>query len=138
MNKNIIYLTRRERFSGAHKLENINLKEEENKKIFGQCNNLHGHNYYLFVTVKGNVQKRNGFVCNLKDLSVLIKHYIIEKLDHKIINEVDFMKNKIASTENLCVCIWNELENKINSQLNCQLHCIKILETENNTFEYFG
>ena len=138
MNKNIIYLTRRERFSGAHKLENKTLNNSENQKIFGPCFNLHGHNYDLFVTVKGHVKKKDGFVCNLKNLSSLIRDCIINKLDHKIINEADFMQNKIASTENLCVAIWNELEKKIHSQLNCQLHCVKIYETENNIFEYFG
>ena len=138
MNKNIIYLTRRERFSAAHNLKNKNISNKENKKIFGKCLNLHGHNYELFVTVKGNVKKKDGFVCDLKELSSVLKKNIINKLDHQFLNEVDFMKGKIASTENLCVSIWNELEIKINSQLKCQLHCVKIHETENNIFEYFG
>ncbi len=138
MNKNIIYLTRRERFSSAHKLENNSLNDQENKTLYDKCHNLHGHNYELFVTVKGNIKKKDGFVCDLKKLSALLKKHIIKKLDHQYINEVDFMKDHITSTENLCVGIWNELENKINAQFNCQLHCIKIKETENNTFEYFG
>ncbi len=138
MNKNIIYLTRRERFSAAHKLENPNISNKENENIFGKCLNLHGHNYELFITVKGNIKMKDGFVCDLKELSFLLKKYIINKLDHKFINEVDFMKGKIASTENLCVSIWEELERKINSELHCQLHCVKIYETENNIFEYFG
>ena len=138
MNKNIIYLTRRERFSSAHKLENKKISDKENEKLFGKCLNLHGHNYELFVTVKGNIKQKDGFVCDLKKLSSVLKKNIINKLDHQFINNVDFMKGEIASTENLCVSIWQELEKKINSELNCQLHCVKIYETENNIFEYFG
>jgi 6-pyruvoyltetrahydropterin/6-carboxytetrahydropterin synthase len=138
MNKSTIYLTRRERFSSAHKLENKNISNKKNEKIFGKCLNLHGHNYELFVTVKGNIKEENGFVCDLKELSSLLKRYIINKLDHKFLNEESFMKGKIASTENLCISIWEELEKKIHSELNCQLHCVKIYETENNIVEYFG
>lgn len=138
MNKNIIYLTRRERFSAAHKLENKNLSNKENETLFEKCFNLHGHNYELFVTVKGNVKQKDGFVCDLKKLSSMLKKYIINKLDHQVLNKVDFMEGKIASTENLCISIWEELEKKINSKLSCQLHCVKIYETENNICEYFG
>ena len=134
----MIYITRRERFSSAHKLENIKLSNEENNNIFGPCYNIHGHNYELFVTVKGDVDQKTGFVTNLKDLDKLLKSLVISKLDHKIINDVSFMKNKIASTENLCIAIWKELYEPIKKNLNCKLFCIKILETENNIFEYFG
>ena len=134
----MVYITRRERFSSAHKLENIKLSNEENNNIFGPCYNIHGHNYELFVTVKGNVNQKTGFVTNLKDLDKLLKSLVISKLDHQIINDVSFMKNKIASTENVCIAIWEELYEPIKKNLNCELFCIKILETENNIFEYFG
>ncbi len=138
MKKNIIYLTRRERFSSAHKLENKNLSLKENEEIFGKCLTLHGHNYELFVTVKGQAKEKDGFVCDLKKLSSVLKKHVINKLDHQFINEVDFMKGKISSTENLCIGIWQELDKIIYSELNCQLHCVKVYETENNIFEYFG
>tara|TARA_S200000501_G_C20834626_1_gene748786 strand:- start:102 stop:518 length:417 start_codon:yes stop_codon:yes gene_type:complete len=138
MKKNIIYLTRRERFSSAHKLENKNLSLKENEEIFGKCLTLHGHNYELFVTVKGQAKEKDGFVCDLKKLSSVLKKHVINKLDHQFINEVDFMKGKISSTENLCIGIWQELDKVIYSELNCQLHCVKVYETENNIFEYFG
>ena len=138
MKKNIIYLTRRERFSSAHKLENKNLSRKENEEIFGKCLNLHGHNYVLFVTVKGQTNEKDGFVCDLKKLSLVLKKHVINKLDHQFINEADFMQGRIASTENLCICIWENIEKIIKSELNCQLHCVKIYETENNIFEYFG
>ena len=134
----MVYITRRERFSSAHKLENIKLSNEENNNIFGSCYNIHGHNYELFVTVKGNVNQKTGFVTNLKDLDKLLKSLVISKLDHQIINDVSFMKNKIASTENVCIAIWEELYEPIEKNLNCKLFCVKILETENNIFEYFG
>ena len=134
----MIHITRRERFSSAHKLENKNLSHKENCDTFGACYNVHGHNYELFVTVRGNVNNKNGFVTNLKDLKKLVKTLIISKLDHHFINEVSFMKNKISSTENVCIGIWQELYEPIKNKLNCELFCVKVLETENNIFEYFG
>ncbi|MBN2519304.1 MAG: 6-carboxytetrahydropterin synthase [Bacteroidales bacterium] len=136
----MIYLTRRERFNAAHRLFDPNLSDEENLDVYGKCSNpnWHGHNYVLYVTVKGELNPETGFLVNLKKLSELINKHIIVKLDHKNINlEVDFMKNKRASTENLAIAIWNELYPYI-KKLNCNLHCIKIEETENNYIEYFG
>jgi len=130
-------ITRRERFSSAHILENTELKLEENKRIFGKCNNIHGHNYEIFVTVEGEVNNENGFVINLKDLKKIMQDKVIKKLDHKLINDVDFMKNKITSTENLCVSIWKEIQKPI-EKLGAKLYKIEIKETENNKFEYYG
>ena len=134
----MVYITRRERFSSAHKLENKNFNIEKNTSIFGSCYNMHGHNYELFVTVKGEVDKETGFVTNLKDLKKILKSYVISKLDHQFINDVSFMKGKISSTENVCIAIWNELEKPIKDKLNCELFCVKVLETEKYIFEYFG
>jgi len=134
----MVFITRRERFSSAHKLENKTLSIKENNDIFGSCYNMHGHNYELFVTVKGKVNPKTGFVTNLKDLKKILKFHVISKLDHKLINEVNFMKDKIASTENVCIAIWEELYNPIKNKLNCELFSVKVLETENNIFEYFG
>jgi 6-pyruvoyltetrahydropterin/6-carboxytetrahydropterin synthase len=132
-----MYITRRERFNSAHKLNNNNLSNEDNDKLFGKCYKLHGHNYELFVTVTGAVSKISGFVIDIKDLKQIIHNKVISKLDHNYINDVDFMQNKIATTENLCLSIWAELEEPIR-QLGGQLYKIKIMETENNYFEYFG
>jgi 6-pyruvoyltetrahydropterin/6-carboxytetrahydropterin synthase len=114
--------------------------DEKNLEVFGQCSNpnWHGHNYDLFVTVKGELNKETGLVVNLKDLSRIIKKQVIQKLDHKNINlEVDFMHGVNASTENLVIKIWDELKPKI-EKLGVALHCVKIMETENNYIEYFG
>jgi 6-pyruvoyltetrahydropterin/6-carboxytetrahydropterin synthase len=109
-------------------------------EVFGKCSNpnWHGHNYELFVTVKGKVDEETGFLINLKTLSKIIREKVISKIDHKNINlEVDFMKGKLASTENLAITIWQELEEPVN-KLNAQLHCVKVTESENNYVEYFG
>tara|TARA_B100000700_G_C14884076_1_gene779469 strand:+ start:104 stop:502 length:399 start_codon:yes stop_codon:yes gene_type:complete len=132
-----MYITRRERFSSAHQLLNQTLNKEDNEKLFGKCYDLHGHNYELFVTVTGKIKKKSGFIIDLKDLKKIIHTKIIDKLDHNTINNVDFMKDKIASTENLCVAIWNELKKPI-QKIGAKLYKIKIYETENNYVEYFG
>jgi 6-pyruvoyltetrahydropterin/6-carboxytetrahydropterin synthase len=109
-------------------------------EVFGKCSNpnWHGHNYVLFVTVKGSVNPETGFLINLKELSKVINQYIIDKVDHKNINiEVEFMKNKLASTENLAIAIWDELALPL-KKLNAILHSVKIYESENNFVEYFG
>ena len=136
----MIYITRRERFNAAHRLFRPEYSDEKNLEVFGKCSNpnWHGHNYELFVTVKGGVNPDTGFLINLKKLSAVIRKQVIEKLDHKNINlEVDFMQNKLASTENLAVGIWQELIPHV-AALNAQLHCVKVVESENNFVEYFG
>ncbi|MGC6532089.1 MAG: 6-pyruvoyl trahydropterin synthase family protein [Flavobacteriales bacterium] len=135
-----VYVTRRERFNAAHKLWNDNWSEEKNFEMFGKCANpnWHGHNYELFVTVKGSPNPDTGYCMDLKVLSDILKEYVIEKLDHKNLNmDVDFMKNVRTSTENLIIAIWEEIEEPINAT-GCKLHGLKLYETENNIAEYFG
>ena len=132
-----MYITRRERFSSAHRLINHNLSEQENQQLFNKCYNTHGHNYELFVTVSGTIKKHSGFVVDLKDLKQIIQEKIIKKIDHNDISNVDFMKNHIATTENLCLQIWKELKKPI-QLLGAKLYKIKIKETENNYVDYFG
>jgi 6-pyruvoyltetrahydropterin/6-carboxytetrahydropterin synthase len=136
----MVYITRKEIFSAAHKLERKDWSDEKNKEIFGKCSNpnWHGHNYTLFVTVKGEVDTETGFVINLSDISKIIHTKIIAKVDHKNINlDVDFMEGILPSTENFAMAVWKELEGSI-TLLGGSLHCIKIQETEKNYVEYFG
>lgn len=136
----MIYLTRRERFSAAHRLSQPGLSDSENVELYGQCANpnWHGHNYVLWVTVKGQIDKKSGYVTDLKQISTVIRERVVDQLDHKNMNlEVGFMKDIIASTENLAVAIWNELEEEI-GKLGVALHCVKLEETENNSVEYYG
>lgn len=136
----MIYITRKEHFNAAHKLFNPAFSDEKNLEIFGKCANpnWHGHNYYLYVTVKGEVSADTGYTVNLKELSSLIRLHITDKLDHKNLNlDVDFMKNRMPTTENVAIAIWEQLEEHV-KQLGGMLHCIKLYETDNNYVEYFG
>lgn len=136
----MIYITRRENFNAAHKLYRDDWTVEKNYEVFGKCANpnWHGHNFQLFVTVKGTPNAYTGFVIDLKDLSKIIKDLIIEELDHKNLNlDVPWMKDKMASTEILAMEIWKRLAPVI-EQKDCFLHCVKLYETENNFVEYFG
>jgi len=136
----MIYLTRRERFNAAHRLFKKEWSDEKNFEVFGKCSNVnwHGHNYELFITVKGDIDPETGYVINLKDLSKIVKSRVINKLDHRNLNiDVDFMEGMITSSENIAIAIWKEIEGDL-VDLNCELHCIKVVETENNFIEYYG
>ena len=114
--------------------------DEVNYKVFGKCSNpnWHGHNYVLWVTVKGEPSAEQGLVMNINLLKEIILERIIRKIDHKNINlEVSFMEGKIATTENLAIAIWKEL-NPVIEMEGVSLHCVKIEETENNSIEYYG
>lgn len=136
----MIYITRRESFNAAHKLSRPDWSEDENTAVFGKCANpnWHGHNYQLYVTVKGEVNPETGFLVDLKWLKKVINIHVIDKVDHRNLNlDVDFMKSKLASTENLAIAIWDILQPHVNES-GAELHCIKIYETDNNYVEYFG
>ncbi|MBL7850965.1 MAG: 6-carboxytetrahydropterin synthase [Cyclobacteriaceae bacterium] len=138
----MVYLSRQEHFNAAHKLSNPAWSREENQEVFGPCanENWHGHNFDLIVTVKGDPDPETGFVVDLKKLSRLIRAEVIEKLDHKNLNlDVDFMKGKMASTENLAIEIWKILAPAIPAlSSRARLHSIKLFETPRNFVEYFG
>ena len=136
----MVYLTRKEHFNAAHKLYNETWTEEKNREIFGKCanTNWHGHNYNLWVTVKGTPDPDTGFIMNVKELSRIMKQYVVDKLDHSNLNmDVDFIpKGMQPSTENLVKLIYEQLEPHIPSA--CKLHCVKLQETETIYAEYFG
>lgn len=136
--KIMIYLTRKEHFNAAHKLYNPDWSPEKNEAVFGKCANpnWHGHNYSLYVTLKGEINKETGYLYDAKQLSDLIKIHVIEKVDHKNLNlDVDFLKGKICTTENLAIGIWEQLAPHIQG---AQLHSVKLFETERIFVEYFG
>ena len=139
----MMYITRQEHFNAAHKLYNPSWTKEKNVEVFGPCanENWHGHNYDLFVTVKGKINPDTGFIVNLKELSKTIKAEIIDKVDHKNLNmDVEFMKDKLASTEVLVYEFWKILEPLVAKMEdgNARLHCLKLYETQRNYVEYFG
>ncbi|MGC6428107.1 MAG: 6-pyruvoyl trahydropterin synthase family protein [Flavobacteriales bacterium] len=136
----MITVTRRERFNAAHRLFNTNWDDQKNEEIFGKCSNKnwHGHNYIIYVTVKGEINEDTGYLIDLKILSDILKEKITSKLDHKNLNlEVDFLKGVITTAENIAIKIYEEIEPEIIKN-NCQLHCVKLVETENNFVEYYG
>lgn len=136
----MIYITRREHFNAAHKVFNPEWSDEKNLEVFGKCSNpnWHGHNYVLYVTVKGEPDPATGYVMDLKVLSTIIKEHVIEWVDHKNFNlDVPFTKGLLATTENIIIAMWNQLEKPI-ADSGCKLHSLKLYETENNFVEYFG
>lgn len=135
----MVYLTRRERFNAAHRLWVDEWDAEKNFEVFGKCanRNWHGHNYDLYVTVKGKPDPKTGFIINVKDLSKIIKRTIIDHVDHSNLNlDVPFIPKDIQpTTENLVILFWQILEPHLE---NCQLHKILLQETENIFAEYYG
>jgi 6-pyruvoyltetrahydropterin/6-carboxytetrahydropterin synthase len=135
-----IYITRRETFNAAHKLYREDWSDEKNDEVFGKCanKNWHGHNFEIFVTVKGVPSEDTGFVINLKDLSAILKKEVVEELDHKNLNlDVPFLAGVLASTENLTIKVWERIQEPIR-KAGGELVKIKMVETENNFVEYFG
>jgi 6-pyruvoyltetrahydropterin/6-carboxytetrahydropterin synthase len=135
----MVYLTRLEHFNAAHKLYNPEWSKEKNEEVFGVCanENWHGHNFELYITIKGNVDSETGFLFDVKKLSKLIRENVIKKLDHKNLNlDVDFLQGKMCSTEVLAMEIWKQLHVHLPKPVN--LHCVKLYETPKIYVEYFG
>ena len=135
----MVYLTRVEHFNAAHKLFNPAWSVEQNEAVFGKCanENWHGHNYELYVTIKGNAGDDTGFLFDVKKLSLMIKEFVLDKLDHKNLNmDVEFLKGKMCSTENVALAIWQQLQPQLPTHI--KLHCIKLYETPRIYVEYFG
>ena len=135
----MLYITRIEHFNAAHKLFNPNWTREKNEEVFGKCanENWHGHNFELYVTLKGHPNPDTGFVYDVKKLSIIVKEHVIDQLDHKNLNmDVEFMKGKLCSIENLVIAIWNQLVPHLPAEV--ELHSLKLYETPRIFVEYFG
>jgi 6-pyruvoyltetrahydropterin/6-carboxytetrahydropterin synthase len=134
----MVYLTRKAEFSASHYYHNPEFTPEENQRIFGKCNNPHGHghNYTLEVTVKGNVDQRSGFVVDLKELKEIMNREVIDAMDHRFLNkEVADFKDQIPTTENLAISIWRRLQPKLNL---AELHRVRVYETPDLFVDYYG
>jgi len=134
----MIYLTRKAEFSAAHVYHNDKFSPEENRRIFGKCNNPHGHghNYTLEVTVKGEIDPASGFVVDLKELKDIMNREVIDALDHRHLNkEVPEFKTAIPTTENLAIVIWNRLAGKLQ---NAKLHRVRVYETPDLFADFYG
>ena len=134
----MVFLTRKAEFSASHYYHNPEFSQEENQRIFGKCNNPHGHghNYTLEVTVKGQVDQRSGFVVDLKELKEIMNREVIDALDHRFLNkEVPEFAKAIPTTENLAISIWNRLKAKLRV---AELHRIRVYETPDLFVDYYG
>ena len=135
----MVYITRIEHFNAAHRLFNPNWTREKNEEVFGKCanENWHGHNFELYVTLKGEPNPDTGFVFDVKKLSIIVQQHVIDKLDHKNLNlDVDFMSGKLCSIENLVIGIWEQLVPHLPREV--YLHSLKLYETPRIFAEYFG
>ncbi|XP_008558734.1 6-pyruvoyl tetrahydrobiopterin synthase [Microplitis demolitor] len=133
------YLTRRESISSCHRLHSPHLSDEENKNIYGKCNNYwgHGHNYIVEVTVRGPINYKTGMVMNISELKEYMHKVLMEKLDHKNLDkDVPYFKNVVSTTENLSVYIFNELKQLMPDP--SLLYEVKIYETDKNIVIYRG
>jgi 6-pyruvoyltetrahydropterin/6-carboxytetrahydropterin synthase len=134
----MVYITRKETFSAAHRLYQPAWSEETNQAVFGNCANPngHGHNFTLEVTVKGEPDPMTGYFINLKTLKQLIRQEIIEPMDGRYLNtDVSFLEGKMPTIEVLAQAIWHRLAPHLQT---CQLHRVRLYETENNSAEYYG
>ncbi len=134
----MVYVTRKASFSAAHRLFNPAWPDQKNNEVFGKCNNPngHGHNYDIEVTVGGDPPRDTGMVIDLKKLADIIEAEIIERVDHKNLNvDVDFLRGKIPTAENMAVAFWKILAPKITEGA---LYSIKLYESANNIVEYRG
>ena len=134
----MVYLTRRAEFSASHYYNNPEFTPEENQRVFGKCNNPHGHghNYILEVTVKGEVDPRSGFVVDIKELKDVLNREVLDAMDHRFLNkEVPEFRDQIPTTENLAVAIWNRLAPKLSV---ARLHRVRVYETPDLFVDVYG
>ena len=133
---NKVAVFRKEHFNAAHRLNNPEWDEATNARIFGKCNNphYHGHNYELVVKVSGIPDESTGYVYDMKLLSDLVQENIMERFDHKNLNEdtIEF-KNLNPTAENIAIVIYTILREKIDVKYDLQ---IRLYETERNFVEY--
>lgn len=128
------HLTRRYWFAASHRLHAPSLSDEQNREVYGKCNNPygHGHNYALEVTVSGQVAPDTGFVCNLVDLDRTVRAQVLERFDHQNLNCIPEFRDKVPTTENLCLAINNILKRNLASG---HLDKVRLEETSQNSFE---
>lgn len=133
----VVYLTRRAHFSAAHRLHSDELTEEQNKSVYGICNNPlgHGHNYELEITLRGEPDAVTGMVMDLQELKRIVKEEIVNKVDHQHLNHVALLKGRVPTAENIVISFWETLKDKIPKG---ELYEIVLYETPRNFIRYRG
>ncbi len=131
------HLTRRYMFSASHRLHSDEMSAEENRVVYGKCNNPygHGHNYMIEVTVSGPVDANTGMLCNLVDLDRFLHAHVLERYDHQHLNELPEFAKDVPTTENLCIAIYDIVKRGFGK---AHLDKVRIEETMKNSFEYAG
>ena len=128
-----VLVGRRETFNAAHQLYDPGLSDEENRRLFGKCANLHGHNYVLEVVVAGEVDQASGYVLDLKVLSDIMNGQVIRDVDHRNLNtDVPWLSGRIPTAENLAVTFWERLQPELPEGL---LRSVRAWETDKNWAE---
>ena len=131
------YLSRRYRISASHRLHSPAFSSEQNRAVYGKCNNPHGHghNYMIEVTVGGPVDARTGMVCDLAQLDGCVRREVIERFDQSNLNASVLFSACVPTTENLCRAIYDQIAEHF---AGAALERVRIEETSNNFFEYSG
>ncbi len=131
------YLTRRYMFPASHRLHCSGMSDAENQATYGKCNNPHGHghNYFVEVTVSGQVDVKTGMICDLVDIDQCVQREIIARFDHQNLNTLAGFDGYVPTTENLCVEIYNILQRTFHA---AHLEKVRVEETASNSFEYAG
>src|SRR5262245_22530037 len=141
MPRAVVEITRREEFSASHRLHNPALSAEENRRLYGICNNPngHGHNYEVEVTVRGEVPGRTGMVMNLTDLMRILHERLLRRDDHKHLNlDVPVLAEVNPTAENVAIALWHQIEPELRPFEGCRLHRIRLFESRNNYVEFLG
>ena len=132
----MVYLTRKLYFSAAHRLHADGMSEEENRRIFGECARLHGHNYVLDVTFSGEPDARTGMIIHLSDLDAIVRDRVIRELDHRNIDvDVVEFKNVASTVEMLARYVWKRLEGAVPG---ATLHRVRLWEDPESFADYYG
>jgi 6-pyruvoyltetrahydropterin/6-carboxytetrahydropterin synthase len=131
------HLSRRYMFSASHRLHSEAMSDQQNRSIYGKCNNPHGHghNYIIQITVSGQVDEKTGMVCNLTDLDGFIEREVLARYDHENLNTLPEFTEEVPTTENLCIHIYEIVQRGF---LRAHLDRVRIEETMMNSFEYAG
>ena len=131
------YFGRRYMLSASHRLHVDSLSDDENRNVYGKCNNPHGHghNYTIEVLTRGPVDPATGMVINLVDLDRAVQSRVIQRFDHTNLNNDPLFANRVPTTENLCRAVYELLAGAPPS---VELEHVRVEETENNFFQYSG
>ena len=139
-NSAVAHLSRRYRFAASHRLHVLAISDEQNRVLFGKCNNPfgHGHNYAVQVTVSGRIHPDTGMVVDLGDLDSFAQREVVDRYDCTNLNAGEGFQAIVPSTENLCLEVWSIFERFAKQHGTVQLRRVRIEETNNNAFDYFG